>query len=252
MRYSTSFETRTYELDRHNMLKPTSLVQYMQETAERQIRDQDRDYDELYTICRKAYIVSRMNIEIFGSIRKYSVLEGETWTSDAKAANYPRSYEMKSEGKLIARGFSNWALVDVDSRKLVRQGEYDISAYAHDEPMKVEIPLKFRIPKELELQEVQRFRVERTMTDINGHMNNAMYFNPMYDMIPGAENMQLTSINIRFVHEAPLGSELRIYRSNFIEPGNIDPRAERIVYFTTEADGVSNVHAVFGLKDWKE
>ena len=93
--------------------------------------------------------------------------------------------------------------------------------------------------------------VTLTLTDINGHMNNARYYNCLYDCIPNVEEYCITSLNMRFVHEAPLGSELKILRSDFLDPGKLDPRADKIVYFKTEANGEDNVHAVFGLKRWE-
>mgnify|MGYP000999758959 CR=1 FL=1 len=63
-----------------------------------------------------------------------------------------------------------------------------------------------------------------------------------------AEKYFITSINLRYVHEAPLGSEFKVYRSDAVDPGEMDYRAEKLIYFYTEADGMLNLEAAVGLK----
>ena len=43
----------------------------------------------------------------------------------------------------MARAYSNWALVDVDTRKLVLQSEYDMSSYPEDREPVMGIPTRF-------------------------------------------------------------------------------------------------------------
>ena len=251
MRYTREYTARTYELDRWNALPPTPLVQYMQETAERQIHDQDMDYLDLYYKERKAYIISRMNIEVYRTISRFAPLRAETWITEGRAANFPRAYELYCGEDLVARAFSNWALVDVDTKKLVLARDYDTSAYPKGEAPEMHIPNRFRIPADLELKPVEIFTVRRSQTDVNGHMNNAKYFNCLYDRIPDMEEQFITSMNIRFVHEAPKGCDVQILMSDYQEPGKMDPNAERIIYFKTLVEGETNIEAVFGLKSMK-
>ena len=44
MKYSEEYTVKSNEADIHNALRPTQLIQYMQETADHQMRDQDIDY----------------------------------------------------------------------------------------------------------------------------------------------------------------------------------------------------------------
>lgn len=251
MKYLKSYESRSYELDRHDALIPTYLIQYLQETADHQIHDTDKDYAEIYREDRKAFIVSRMSVQVYQPVHKYAKLDCNTWIVPAKAANFPRAYELFSNGKPIASAYSNWALVDVDTKKLVLQSEYDTSSYPIDAAPELDIPTRFRLPKEITWITAGQVPVTLSLTDINGHMNNARYYNYLYDAIPNAEDYFITSMNVRFVHEAPLGAMLTIHRSDAMEPGKLDPNADQIMYFKTEADGTDNVHAVFGLKKWK-
>lgn len=248
MKYNEEYTVKSNEADIHNALRPTQLIQYMQETADHQMRDQDIDYVKMHFELRKAFVVSRMSVEVLESIGMYDHIDATTWITEGRAANFPRAYELMCDGRVKARAMSNWALLDIDTHRLVRNGEYDMSSYAKDSEPKLTIPTKFRIPRDVELKEVDRVRVGYSMIDINRHLNNAQYADMLHDRIPGVEDLYMTSINLHFQHEAPYGSEVVIRMSDFLDAGKMDPRAEKIVYFATEVNGGANIEAVFGLK----
>ena len=250
MKYEYNYSTRTYETDLHHALRPTQLIQYMQETAEHQLHDQDCDYLDLYYNQRKAYIISRMSVEIDRPIERFADITARTWITEGRAANFPRHYELVHNGEAFARGTSTWAMVDVDTKKLVRFKEYDTDGYAHGPEPELRIPTRFRIPQDAGLAFDREITVGYTMTDVNRHMNNAMYINPLYDCIPGVEEYFMTSINLRFLHEAPYGSAIRVFRSGLIKEQALDPAADGIVYFRTAVGGEINVEAVFGLRKY--
>ncbi|MBQ6582253.1 MAG: hypothetical protein IJH77_00345 [Mogibacterium sp.] len=251
MKYEYHYQTRSYETDLHHALRPTQLIQYMQETAEHQIHDQDKDYLELYYEDRKAYIISRMSVEADLPVTRFADLTARTWITEGRAANFPRHYELFHDGRSIARATSTWAMVDVDTKKLIRYADYDTSSYPVDEPPEMRIPSRFRIPKELELLHIRDIRVGYSMTDVNRHMNNAVYANQLYDCIPGVPDHFMTSVNLRYIHEAPFGTVLRVFRSDPVREEKIDPAADFVVYFRTEVGEEINVEAVFGLRKYE-
>jgi medium-chain acyl-[acyl-carrier-protein] hydrolase len=248
MKYEDTFTVRSYEVDIRNILRPTPLIQYMQETADHQMRDLDVDYIDLWNKGRKAFVVSRMSIEVYEKIPKYTRLTARTWCTGGRAANFPRAYEIEADGKIAARAMSNWALVNVDTGRLIRYNEYDMSNYPMDEEPELQIPLRFMMPKDLGFEVVEECRVANSMIDMNMHMNNAIYSQKLYDNIPDAGKYLITSINQRFVHEAPFGSEMKIFSSGIVDAGDMDPRADQAIWFYTEAAGKKNIEAVFGLK----
>lgn len=247
-RYRHDFGTRSYEVDLNGALKPTELFRYLQETAEHQMNDNDLDYNVLYERERKAFILSRMSVQIQRPIYRRAHIEAETWISEGRAANFPRNFELRCDGECVARARSTWALVDVDTKKLIKFKEYDMGRYPVDEPPALDIPERFHVPKELEMSRVREVKVGYSSSDINGHMNNAMYLNNLFDCIPGVEALFVTSINIRYMHEAPLGASIEVFMSEAAEPDGLDPHAEKLVYFCTKSAGERNVEAVFGLR----
>lgn len=248
MKYSEHYTVRSYETDLNGSLKPTQLIQYMQETADHQMRDQDVDYDSLFYREHKAFVVSRMGVEIFAPIGKYEEIESRTWHAAGRAANFPRGYELLREGEVVAHAMSNWALVDTETGKLVMYRDYDMSGYAKDEPVELSIPSRVRLPRDASFREVDRLRVGRSLIDVNRHMNNAMYANMLYDYIPNAEDYFITSINIRFLREARYESEMTLYATELLDAGKADPRADRAIWFYTETEGEIIVESTFGLR----
>ncbi|MBR0373233.1 MAG: hypothetical protein IJH91_01750 [Mogibacterium sp.] len=257
MKYEVTYQSRTNEINVRDYLKPTQLIQYLQETAESQITALDLDYIDLYNKRRKAFLVSRLGVEIYRPIYRYAKLTGRTWVTEGRAANFPRAYELYCDGEAVARAYSNWALVDVDTRRLIRFKDYDCSAYPVDELPAMRIPERFRIPGDVPLHFCGVVSVGFSLTDINRHMNNTQYFNILYDRIPDVDLFDVTSINIRFVHEAAYGNEMEIYRSEIVWKsdqeglvGGLDPAAEGVIFFRSQTDGETNVEAVYGLRKY--
>ncbi len=248
MRFKENYNIRSYEVDLYGALKPMQLMQLLQESGDRQMRAEAVSYDDLYTKEHKAFVVSRMNIEVFEPVHKYSDVEVQTWIIPGKGANFPRGYEMFKDGKLVARAICNWALLDTITGKLIASKDYDMGSYSMDAEPGLTVPRRFRLPKDIKFEEVENSRVTVSMIDINMHMNNTVYASKLYDNIPEAEKYFITSINLRYVHEAPLDSAFKVYRSESVDPGDMDPRAEKLIYFYTEAAGELNLEAAVGLK----
>jgi acyl-ACP thioesterase len=192
-----------------------------------------------------------MNIEIYKPIRKYDKIEVRTWHVKGKAANFPRGYEVLKDGEVYAQAMSNWALVNINSKKLVRYKDYDMSKYSMDDELIIGIKNRFCIPKELDMQKVEKIKVRLSDVDLNGHMNNTKYLRLIYNSIPDMTENYITSINLRYMKEAPMGSEMEIFRSKAREPEGIDSRAEKIYYFYTLVDGQHNLEAEIGIKKYE-
>lgn len=247
MKYSVEFRVRSYETDSRDVVRPSSILQYMQEVTELQMEDTDIDYTSLYKVRRMAFIVSRMSVDIYRPIYKGELVRLNTWCTPSRGAIYPRYHEFYVGEELALKASSVWGLINIDTRDLVLANEYDTSSYPMDEPPKLEIPTRVRQPKDIDYELVEERKALYSKIDINGHINNTMYPDMLYEVIPGIEEYNLSSINLRFVHEAKLGEELGIYTSKLLESDKIDPKAEKIAYVYSLINGEKNVEATFGL-----
>ena len=251
MYYSNEYEVTCHEVDTNNNIKPSELVRFLQNTADHQMRDRKPTYYELFTQ-GKAFILTRLTVEILGPLHQYDKLEVRTWNVEPKGATFVRGYMIYNEGKIVAKASGDWAVTDVSDGHIYKASEVDISNYEKDEPPELGIPVRFRIPRDLEMENKGEHRVEYSDLDMNMHMNNTNYLNMLWDIIDEVEAKEVTSINIRFRAEAPYKSEISIESAVLPVEEAGDPRAEEVYAFRTFVDGNKNVEALIGVKSTEQ
>jgi acyl-ACP thioesterase len=143
-------------------------------------------------------------------------------------------FEIKRNGETVAEGASNWALVHIEDKRLIPQGEIDLSHFPTDEPLKTEHSLRIRIPSALPLSLVGEYTVKYSDIELNGHMNNTNYPGLICDHIPGIDKIRITSMGISFPNEAKYGEVLKVYL------GRVD---NKYFFRTIREDGKINIEA---------
>lgn len=214
MKQLDRYKLRGFEVTGGERVIPAVIDAYMQETACHQLEALGIDDVKMHREDKQAFIISRMSLEIYGGIPVDEEIECSSWYSVGRAANFPRSYEFSAGGEVKARGYSNWALLDIDKKKIIRNKDYGkLSDELAEERAVLALPDKFRIPAEAELTLVDEFKVGYSMTDINRHMNNVKYVNPMCDNIPEIRDRVIKGFSIHYAHEAVEGEKLDVYVS---------------------------------------
>ncbi|MBE6686876.1 MAG: hypothetical protein E7591_06545 [Ruminococcaceae bacterium] len=208
MPYTSFYETQNHDTDLCGNLRPSAVQKYMQETANRQMRDSGPTYEELFEK-GQAFILSRMAVKIHRSIKQYENIRVETWPSNKdKAAAFTRCYVIYSGDEEVARGLGIWALVDINTKSLLRVSDMDFSNYEMGEPFEIK-DIRFRIPKD-EMKYAGDFKVFYTLCDCNRHMNNTNYPDLYLSFIPDADKCTVTDYSITYKAEAPLNETLMV------------------------------------------
>ena len=246
MKFEERYEVTSHAVDRNDHIRPTSLVRYMQETADHQMRDEKPSYSELFYE-GKALILTRMSVQIDRQLHEYDKIRAHTWCAGSKATTLLRCYDIIRDGEAAARAYSEWGIVDHRNGTLRRADEIDMSNYSTDEPLKLDLPRRFRFPKDLEFRDMGVHRVRYSECDMNRHMNNANYLNLLWDLIPDIWDWQVTSLNTRFMKEAKMGAEIRLSMTEIDPALTGDPAAEKAYAFRTTVDGKTNVENMMGL-----
>ncbi len=240
--YRSKYSTLNHDTDAKGYLRPSCIQRYMQETANRQMRDSKPTYEELFDE-GKAFILSRMVVKCHRPIKQYEDIEVETWPSDSdRGVTFTRCYVIYAEGIEVARGLGIWALVDIPTRKLLRTSEMDFTNYEMGSPFEME-GLRFRIPKE-EMETVGEYQVTYSVVDCNMHMNNTNYPDMLFSYIPDIDKHYVTDMSITYKAEAPLGAQLRIERS---QP-QINEDGTTTYYFRTYTEEKVNVEAFMTIR----
>ena len=250
MRYVEHYEISSHDTDYNDYIRPSLLQRYLIETADHQMRDRRPTYYELFAD-GKAFILTRITIEIYGQIKKYDKIDVQTWRCPDKGASFTRCFQVLRQGEVMAKGYSVWAVVNHQTGRLCKTSELDLSNYEVEEPHPMNLPNRFRLPKDMEFTHVGDKVVFRGETDINRHMNNTYYSDMLWNYIPGIEEKAVTSVNLRYQKEAPLGGKIEIYMGKLDEPAAGDENAEETYCFYTKvAEGI-NVEAMISVKKVK-
>ena len=247
MAYTAEYEVTSHDVDLNNHIEPSYLIRYLQETGNHQMRDRKPSYFELLDE-GKTLVLIRISVEIEKQLHQYDRFTVRTWTCPPKRATLRRCWDVLRDGEVCARAYSEWALVDYRTKKLLTMGDVDFSHYESGKLIDMNIPLKFHFPKKMNFTEAGSAHIYYSDVDMNRHMNNTNYPNLVWRYIPGVEGKEVTSINIRFMKEAPLGSDLKITMTAADPEMGKDPRAEELFAFRTEINGQTNIEALIGVR----
>lgn len=227
-------EVNTHDVDFNGVARTSSILRYLQSAAQGQLSANDMSYDTL--IARKrAFILSRITLEILKPIREATPLSAISFPSESRGYSFMRCYGLESDGEPIARAISVWALVDTDTRALVRASDFDL-------PLPILPPIDLalehiRMPKAM--TEIGKYAVSYGEVDRNMHMNNTKYPDMYASFLPMRGKM-IKRISINYANEAKIGEELTVHSAS---DGDIH-------YFrTVRADNSINSEAKLELID---
>ena len=235
MYYTEHFEVSSHDVDRFDVARPGSVLRYMQETANHQMRDQKPSYMDLFRE-GKAFLLSRMAVTTHLPLHSYDKIDVQTWPVVSRGATFDRCYRIERGGQCVAEGQAVWALVDVNTHKLYRVTDVDLSNYVHG-PL-VPVPgLRFQTPDGM--PRVGEHTVAYYETDVNSHLNNTVYPDLLLDFLPAHDGRTVADFSIHFRAEARLHETLSFYRS---DPEDT-PAGQRLCFRTARADGTPNIDA---------
>lgn len=246
MKYSDTYIIRMHDFDAKFKIKPTGVDILMQETADHQMRDMSPTYEEVYNL-GYYFVMSKMSFELIKEINKYDEITCTTWLTENKRGYvFTRSYELRRGEELVAKGLSNWALVNRKTKKLVKCNEINFSEFFGGEPLEG-ICLKQKRMKKEELSFIDTHKVVYFDTDMNGHMTNTIYLNMYSNYIPNIEKKYVIGFNIHYINEVPYNDEIDVYVS---EPNIIDGGEEEyVIHGYRKSDGKQASSCVVKVKN---
>lgn len=241
MSFKLEMEVLAHDIDVNCNARPTSIIRYLQETVDRNLRACHPTYEELLE-SGLSFVVSRTALEVCRPIKEYEKLTIETWATETRSAAFPRSFIVKSGGEVVAKALTIWALIDINERRLLKGSEFSTENYGNGEQIELSVPTRFKIPSDLNFSKCGEKKVMYSDIDRNFHMNNTKYFDMLFDYIPKREKVYLSSCIMNYIGEAPFDSNIEIFISDpVIENG------ENIYYFKTIIDGKANIESKLGV-----
>lgn len=167
-----------YEADRKQTLRPTALLDWMQEAAGRNAETLGFGYDDMIA-SNTAWVLSRTHI-IFNRYPKWrEEVSLKTWHKGANRLFYLRDFVLEdAQGEPLALATTSWLIVNSLTHRLVTSRtsavaaglEEGIAGDAIAEPAD-----KVAISAELEMQQIGVHKVAASDIDYVGHANNVKY-----------------------------------------------------------------------------
>lgn len=223
-----------HDVDYNGIAKASSVLKYIQSAAQAQLNDNGMSYDQLKSNSR-AFLLSRLKLEILKPLRAYTPLTAITYPCDSRGYRFLRCYELECDGETVARAISVWALIDTDTKALVKVDDFNLNLPTL--PPNNLILGTMKMPSTL--IDVGGYGVHYGDVDQNRHMNNTKYPD-MYSSFLPLNGKMIRSITINYAGEAEIGDKLRVQRA---EEGGF-------FYFRTiRSDGKVNSEAQIELCD---
>lgn len=209
MIYGEDYTVRWHDTDAAGEARPSKVLEYMQETANRQFYANGTPLDDLFRNHHLGFLLSRIAVSFDAPLRAYEQIHAETFTVNSHGISYGRGYRILRGEETVARGMSAWALIRTDTHEMVRV--CDCPVCFGDEPaIEIPVPLRFRIPADAELVEVGTRTVRCSDLDFNFHMNNTRYPDMLCDFLPDAPGRRIRGMSVSFLREAAFGETLTV------------------------------------------
>jgi len=214
----TTYEIHNYHTDFCGNITPSALVNYMQHAAGEHATKNQLGYYDLIGQGR-AWVLSRMRIKVYNPFKWNELIHLKTWVHDADRLFSHRHFALSgSNGEIQVHAATDWALLDMNTRRPVRLDEYvgEIPVQPHlaaftDGIAKVELPknavkIYEKIPQISDL-------------DVNMHVNNVRYLEWMMNVFDFEfmKSKRLAEVSLNYRNEAFFGEDLELYCAHISE-----------------------------------
>ncbi|GFE57189.1 acyl-[acyl-carrier-protein] thioesterase [Geobacter sp. AOG1] len=203
--YEKQFRVRTYEVDLARKLRPTALLNYLQDVAGDHARQLGVSVGDLMAH-NLTWVISRYHLLFVGDVGTGAVVRIRSWPSSREGLFSCREFEvLAADDTPLALATSSWAVVDLATRKPVR-----LADHLPDYPL---LPRRVMdddfgpLPRLKKAVSEMPFRVRRSDLDLNRHVNNVVYAEWALETVPPpvADGFRLAELEIAFRAEALYG-----------------------------------------------
>lgn len=220
--YTKQYTLKNTDVNLFRVLRTSRLFEFLQEVSilhtEQLGAGKEKTLDK-----GLLWVVTMQRCEIYRLPEYDETITLETYPGKQMHVLFPRYYFFKDEKEntLIKAG-AIWTLVDQETRHFAFPEEYDIHIEGEKDDT---ICLPSPLPSIHEGKETV-FTVPFSYVDLNGHMNNARYFD-LVDDISIQKNMHL--IETEYMHELHYHDEVHILHDDHVFMGTVsDQQAFKI------------------------
>ena len=211
MKTSMDFFIHTRDVNYNDIIKPTALLDMFQDLAGIHASELGVGYDVLKEK-NYAWVILYQRYEMNAIPPYLDVVNLTTWPKPKNRLEFEREYLLKDKkGNELAKGISNWVIIDLNTRGLVRSDKIEFNGEYENFTNYPE-----RCKRKLNLNQNKSegsFIYVVTLEDLdhNGHMNNARYSNIIENnYYTFGSKKYIKEIEIAYIKEAKYKDEIRI------------------------------------------
>jgi acyl-ACP thioesterase len=203
--YEKVFQVRSYEVDAHGLVRPTAILNYLQEAA--------GDHAKMLGVSVRdlmaqglTWVLSRTHLQLPGTVHSREELRVRTWPSTREGRFSCREFEVTAaDGRPVALATSSFAVLDLATRRPVTIDER-LPAWPLL-PRRAIADEFATLPRLAAPESELVFRVGRGDLDINRHANNVVYAAWALETVPApvAEECLLAALEIAYRAEVFYG-----------------------------------------------
>lgn len=212
------FDIDAYTTDFRGKATLPLMSSFILQVATKHADERGFGYSQM-TAQKKAWVLSRLVIEMFEYPEKDNELNVRTWVADVNRLFTERCISFETlDGKQLGFARTIWAAIDIETRRPTNVLELQGLA---DYKVEQEIPIEGakKIPLIKDLDSIGKFTVRYSDIDINGHLNSMKYIEHFIDMFDMEmfKTKDISRFEINYTNEAHFGTSLRLYKTEETE-----------------------------------
>ena len=224
--FSKDYTITCYEADANQLMRPTAMLDLMQEAANVNASTLGFGYDEMMN-SNIAWVLSRTHVKFINTPKWREEVNLKTWHKGVSKLFYLRDFILSDkEGNPMVLATTSWLIIDMNTRRLVRNNDLALSDTAMDA---IATPAdKVVIPVDIEPELVRKHPITWSEIDTNGHVNNVKYVVWAVDAVKAEDIKErpLKELLINYDAEVMPGDVVKIFRVR-------QETEEGIVYYIT-------------------
>ena len=215
-----------YEADANQLMRPTAMLDLMQEAANTNASTLGFGYDEMID-SNIAWVLSRIHVKFITTPKWRQEVNLKTWHKGVAKLFYLRDFILSDKkGNTMALATTSWLIIDLNTRRLVRNNDLALC----DTPMHaIEAPAdKVVQPVDIEPELVRKHPVTWSEIDTNGHVNNVKY------VVWAIDAVKQEDIKERPLKELLINYDAEVMPGDVVKISRVRQESENgIIYYIT-------------------
>jgi len=208
--WNDTYKVNYFHVDFQKRLKPSSLMQFFQESAGNHAENLGAGYESLQPL-NLLWVLSRFTLEMDTWPLWGDQVHIKTWPCGTEGLFFRRDFQFFDEaGNQIGRGVSGWLLLDGGTMRPQRMARLGLDLPLNEERSMDTFPQRVA---GLTDTEVFSKTVLYNEIDVNLHVNNTRYLDWVMDCFDLEHFVQnsLSSFTLEFLSETFWGDEIKLF-----------------------------------------